>query len=499
MKKITLLLFLFFSFQAFSQFTENFESGIPADWSVINGGDTNTWNVGTVAAGTAHSGTKVARIFYDDVLAHNDYLITKQFTVTANLTNRLSLWARQIDNTFPEPFDILVSTTGNSEPDFTNVVASQVSLTTDWQNFTYSLNSYVGQTIYIAFRSTTTAQYHLYLDDISVDAIPLAVPSCAQNQISTPNPSCGNLSTTVSWSIDAAASGYNISVGTTSGGIDIINNQDIGYVDSFEILNQTPNTSYFWKLTPYNLVGQAVSCNEISYTTFSVPCYCTPNPTAVDGYGLTNVSMGTINNTTQIESGNYGDFSTQITNAARGTAAPIAMTFDTNNFAYNVVIWVDWNNDFDFDDDGEKVVTGSFAASMIPVVYDGLVSVPNNASLGQHRMRVSGQFYTLSVNPCYSGDFAAFEDYTLNITPALGVNQFEASDISYYPNPVVDVLNIKSDSKISNIEVYNLLGQKVDSKILDSNRIDLSNLASGTYLVKFTSDTLQQSIKVIKQ
>lgn len=498
MKKITLLLFLFFSFQAFSQFTEGFESGIPSDWSIINGGDANTWNAGTVAAGTAHTGTKVARIFYDDVLAHNDYLITKQFVVTANLSNRLSLWARQIDNAYPEPFDILVSTTGNSAPDFTNVVATAVSLTTTWQNFSYSLNSYLDQTIYVAFRSTTLGQYHLYLDDITIDAVPLALPSCAQNQLATPNPTCGNLTTTVSWDIDLAATGYNLSVGTTSGGTDIINNQNIGYVNSFDIINQIANTSYFWKLTPYNLVGQAVNCTENSYTTFSLSCYCTPNPTAVDGYGITNVTIGSINNTTQIEPGNYGDFHEQITNIALGAGTGYSLVFETNNYQYNYIIWVDLNNDFDFDDVGEKVVTGIILASPNPVNILGPFNIPNDTTLGLHRIRVSIQFYS-PVTPCFSGDFAAFEDYSINITPGLGVNQFDKSKVSYYPNPVVDVLHLKSDSDISNIDVFNLLGQKVNSKVFDATTIDLSNLASGTYLVKFISNTLQQSIKVVKQ
>ncbi len=498
MKKITLLLFLFFSFQAFSQFTEGFESGIPSDWSIINGGDPNGWTAGTVASGTAHTGTKVARIFYDDVLAHNDYLISKQFIVTANLTNRLSLWARQLDNAFPEPFDILVSTSGINEADFTNVVASQVSLTTTWQNFSYNLNPYLGQSIYVAFRSTTTAQYHLYLDDITIDAVPLTLPACAQNQISTPDPTCGNLTTNVSWTIDPAATGYILAVGTTSGGSDIINNQDIGYVDNFDIISQTANTSYFWKLTPYNLVGQAVNCNEISYTTFSVPCYCTPNPNAVDGYGITNVTIGSINNTTQIEPGNYGDFHEQITNIALDAGTGYSLVFDTNNYQYNYVIWIDLNNDFDFDDAGENVVTGIFSASPTPVNILGPLNIPTNTILGLHRMRVSIQYYS-PVTPCFSGDFAAFEDYSINITPGLGVNQFEAAKVSYYPNPVVDVLHLKSDSDISNIEVCNLLGQKVQSKVFDATTLDLSNLASGTYLVKFTSDALQQSIKVVKQ
>jgi hypothetical protein len=324
------------------------------------------------------------------------------------------------------------------------------------------------------------------------------LPSCAQNQISTPNPSCGNLTSTVSWALDPEATGYNLSVGTTTGGSDIINNQNIGYVNSFDIINQTANTYYFWKLTPYNLVGQAVNCTENSYTTFSLPCYCTPNPTSVDGYGITNVTIGSINNTTQIEPGNYGDFHEQIINFAQGSGTGYSLTFDTNNYQYNFVIWVDWNNDFDFDDAGERIVTGIVSASPAPINIMGPFNIPANAILGLHRFRVSIQFYS-PVTPCFSGDFAAFEDYSINITPALGVTQFDKSKVSYYPNPVVDVLHLKSDSDISNIEVFNLLGQKVNSKVFDATTIDLSNLASGTYLVRFTSDAMQQSIKVVKQ
>ena len=245
-------------------------------------------------------------------------------------------------------------------------------------------------------------------------------------------------------------------------------------------------------------MGQTVNCNEISYTTFSVPCYCTPNPTAVDGYGITNVTIGSINNTTQIEPGNYGDFHEQIINFEQGSGTGYSLAFDTNNYQYNFVIWVDWNNDFDFDDVGEKVVTGIVLASPTPVNILGPFNIPANTILGLHRIRVSIQYYS-PVTPCFSGDFAAFEDYSINITPGLGVNQFEAAKVSYYPNPVIDVLHLKSDSDISNIEVCNLLGQKVQSKVFDATTLDLSNLASGTYLVKFTSDTLQQSIKVVKQ
>lgn len=159
---------------SYAQFTENFDAGttLPAGWSIINGGDTGTWTFGTPGSGTANSGTNVARILYDANIAHDDYLVTPQFTVTLGVTEQLSLWARHRSNTFPEPFDILLSTTGNAATDFTTTIAAAVTPNTTWQKFTYALTAYAGQTVYIAFRTTTLDEWELYLDDISVSAIP---------------------------------------------------------------------------------------------------------------------------------------------------------------------------------------------------------------------------------------------------------------------------------------------------------------------------------------
>ena len=158
---------------SYAQFTENFDSGTttPVGWTVTNGGDANTWIFGAPGDGAANSGTNVARINYG-ATAHNDYLITPQFTVTLGVSEQLSLWAKQRSNTFPEPFDILLSSTGTATTDFTTTIAAAVAPNTTWQKFTYSLAAYVGQTIHIAFRSTTTDQWELYLDDVVVGAIP---------------------------------------------------------------------------------------------------------------------------------------------------------------------------------------------------------------------------------------------------------------------------------------------------------------------------------------
>ena len=66
------------------------------------------------------------------------------------------------------------------------------------------------------------------------------------------------------------ADGYFVTVGTTSGGNDILDNQDVAGT-TFDLPIDLPeNTQIFVTLVPYNGVGQATACTEESFTTETV-------------------------------------------------------------------------------------------------------------------------------------------------------------------------------------------------------------------------------------
>ena len=418
MKKITLLLtsFLAFAYHGYAQFSDSFEAGILSTWTVINGGDANEWEAweDDTLPISAHTGSHIVRISYSSD-AHDDYLITPQFTVTA-ASNQLSLWGSNLSDTYPENFDILISTTGTSPANFAGIVATGVTPPTQtWQKYTYNLNAYVGQTVYIAFHSTTTNMNELYLDDITVNAVPLAPPACITNPVSTINPTCGNFASSIAWDASTDADGYYLTIGTTPGGTDIVNSQDVGLSTTYTLNNQTPNTTYYWKAVPYNIIGPSIGCPVNSFTTAAAPCYCAPNPSSVDGSGITNVTMGTINNTTTTETNNYGDYSAMITNAYQGLSFPIAITYETG-YTYETKIWIDWNNDYDFEDAGEEVYSGT-SSSDIPTTLTVPYIIPASAPLGQHRIRIGGQD-SGPVIPCYNESYGSFEDYTINVAVA---------------------------------------------------------------------------------
>jgi hypothetical protein len=62
-------------------------------------------------------------------------------------------------------------------------------------------------------------------------------------------------------------------------------------------------------------------------------------------------------------------------------------------------------------------------------------------------------------------------------------------------------LNLSYTKDISNVAVFNLLGQEVIAKSLNANQgqIDMSNLANGAYFVKITADNQVKTVKVIKE
>ena len=70
------------------------------------------------------------------------------------------------------------------------------------------------------------------------------------------------------------------------------------------------------------------------------------------------------------------------------------------------------------------------------------------------------------------------------------------SEVSIYPNPSSDKINVRSSSTLNNIVVFNSLGEKVlemESKNIEE-QIDVSNLPNGIYSVK----TQDKNIRLIK-
>jgi len=78
-----------------------------------------------------------------------------------------------------------------------------------------------------------------------------------------------------------------------------------------------------------------------------------------------------------------------------------------------------------------------------------------------------------------------------------GIAEAQIDGLSIYPNPVKDVLNIKTSNTVDAVSIYNMMGQEVINT--SKTQIDTSTLPSGAYIVKIQAGTQIGSYSLIKQ
>jgi uncharacterized delta-60 repeat protein len=113
---------------------------------------------------------------------------------------------------------------------------------------------------------------------------------------------------------------------------------------------------------------------------------------------------------------------------------------------------------------------------------------------------VDGTTYYASqtLNSCESSIRLAV---TANADGCLGLNNFDATNLQWYPNPTTGILNINYSNNIDEVSVLNMVGQTLFTKKTKATevQIDFSRLPKATYFMKVVSEGKVKMIKVIKQ
>lgn len=96
----------------------------------------------------------------------------------------------------------------------------------------------------------------------------LSLPSCTTLTEPLEGLTDVSVATDLTWSSVSNATGYKLTLGTSSLGADILDDLDVGNVTSYELATNLPeNTIIYVSITPYNTDGDAVGCLEESFTT----------------------------------------------------------------------------------------------------------------------------------------------------------------------------------------------------------------------------------------
>ena len=88
----------------------------------------------------------------------------------------------------------------------------------------------------------------------------------------------------------------------------------------------------------------------------------------------------------------------------------------------------------------------------------------------------------------------------VTVTVVLGNSSFDLSQLTYYPNPVKDIFNVKYNKEIISVDVYDLTGRKVIEMKPNTLEVqlDMTNLSNAMYIVRLQSVDGMTELKVYK-
>ena len=239
--------------------------------------------------------------------------------------------------------------------------------------------------------------------------------------------------------------------------------------------------------------------------------YCTASGGGTDEY-ISRVQFGDIDNSSGQD--DYADYTAQSTSIDAGNTYPITITNGDIWSSDDLGIWIDWNQDEDFDDPDEQVVC---------TVNDGAdgtydILVPSSANAGTTTMRIRIKYSGSDCgSPCGTTSWGEVEDYSVVVNSWLqsdnnigtilpGTTEyvnvtFDSTDLAegdYFANITIDsndadipqvvvpvTLHVVTSSVFSinaTADQYNVC--EGSSTILHAN----ASGGSGTYTYSWTSD-----------
>ncbi len=200
------------------------------------------------------------------------------------------------------------------------------------------------------------------------------------------------------------------------------------------------------------------------------------------------------------------------TAAVPSFAAPLTNPFGWSDIgAYSSPSFVDLDNDGDFDVMA-GIQTGGFVyfkntGTAIAPSFAGQQTNPFNLTdIGSFSSPVFADLDNDGMKDMLSGNWNPSGPnftYFRNTSITLSVIENDFGDaIKVYPNPTEDILIISTRSAMTSVSLYNILGQEVLNRKVNTNeeQIDVSLLAKGTYIVKIlTEDNKVNTSKLIKE
>ncbi|REC48366.1 hypothetical protein DRF62_19875, partial [Chryseobacterium piscium] len=383
---------------------------LPNCWATNGGTSFVTQNASGNSYNDPRSNPNYVTIYYPTTAS---FLWTPKFSMTANQSydfsfyyvgDGISGWDGQVlvNNaqsatgatnltTFITPTQ--TTTGGNNSTNYTKVKVTFIPTTTG--EYTFGVRAY----------AATFAPYYMGFDDFNV----MLTPSCAEPASFILNGATTG-SATVSWNAPAIqpANGYEIFYSTTNTPPASPQITGIpGTATTYTIPALTASTTYYiWIRAKCSSTEQSPLAGPVSvYTNYCIPQGGSTSTT----YYLTSVATTggwtNINYTANSFTGYVNTNMSVLTSPGNTVQLNLGVASSTHQF----YVWIDWNNDLDFNDPGETVLSSGYLPSASVAI-----NIPAGQALGNYRVRTSNN-WSGSNTPCGPASYGNYVDFTLAV------------------------------------------------------------------------------------
>jgi hypothetical protein len=220
--------------------------------------------------------------------------------------------------------------------------------------------------------------------------------------------------------------------------------------------------------------------------------------------------------------GGLGLYHNTIFPAAVGQTVTLEATpgFSATQFGESWRIWIDFNGDYDFADEGEEI----FAGGPVFGVLSLDVTIPEDAVTGITRMRIAMKYGTLPPD-CGTYGYGEVEEYSIQIQGNADLGRAITSGVqsefsgenterigqphslTVYPNPANDFIRIPLENWDSNDKldgvIFTLDGRQVQSFTIEMSEmgpfreIPVNNLPEGLYRLEIYGDNSVQMSRFV--
>lgn len=519
MKKVLLTIGLIVPFLGFSQvFSSGFESqnGPISNWTLHNvdgltpaAGVAFVNNAWVASVEEFPNNVAMSTSWYSPPGTSNDWMVSPAITLPIG-TNTLYWHAKSYDPAYKESYRVYVSTTGNAVSNFTTPLLTVNGEEATWQNKNLDLSAYAGQTIYLAFQNFSNDKFlgaidNVYIVNGTVPILNRAMGSSGATKTSV----------NINWTAATGVTGYDYAIVSPSTAPVLTGTVNNPTTATASVSNLTENTRYDYYVRSKNnaLTGGWIG----PYSFFTAQELGMGNSY---NYGFDNTAAGFYNN-----DGWTGAWSTNASATNPQAGGQMVFSNSSEVLATPTNRWL-FSKPFNLTAGQSYSISFylrsfSSSATLNPQQSIALKVGNENISTAQTQTVWSSSTfanttwtqYTATYTPAASGThYFSFHHFTPgNATSvSLGLDTFNISGVlsteevkldntlTIYPNPVSEILNIKTDGKIKEISVYDMSGRKMKANLIN-NQIDVRNLQSGTYMIEIITTKGKSSQQFIKK